>query len=144
MSAIEAIDAWAQPVPGRTRRDLPEVVRLLEKSGTAQFLDLKLSPAEIVAVMDAAGVRKLLLSAWCRPGRWLITNDEVAAPTSRPSRIALRVWLRWTWRIRWRQCANCGGLCVISGSMLCAWCRGFGSCRPMTSSTTRRTSNASN
>lgn len=79
MSAVEAIDAWAQPVLGRTRRDLPEVVRLLEKSGTAQVLDSKLSPAEIVAVMDAAGVQKLLLSAWCRPGRWLITNDEVAA-----------------------------------------------------------------
>jgi len=79
MSTREIIDAWAQPVLGRTRQDLPEVVRLLEKSGTAQFLDRKLSPVEIVAAMDAAGVRRLLLSAWCRPGRWLITNDEVAA-----------------------------------------------------------------
>src|SRR5271165_5563153 len=79
MSTREIIDAWAQPVLGRTRQDLPEVVRLLEKSGTAQFLDRKLSPVEIVAAMDAAGVRRLLLSAWCRPGRWLIANDEVAA-----------------------------------------------------------------
>jgi predicted TIM-barrel fold metal-dependent hydrolase len=36
-------------------------------------------PAEIVALMDAAGVQRLMLSAWRRPGRWLITNDEVAA-----------------------------------------------------------------
>lgn len=79
MSVRETIDAWAQPVLGRTRQDLPEAVRLLEKSGTAQFLDRKLSPAEIVAAMDAAGVQTLMLSAWRRPGRWLITNDEVAA-----------------------------------------------------------------
>jgi uncharacterized protein len=77
--AIKAIDAWGQPVTGRTRQDLPEVVRLLEKSGTARYLDLQLTPAEIVAVMDAAGIQRLMLSAWCRPGRWLITNDEVAA-----------------------------------------------------------------
>ena len=77
--AIQAIDAWAQPVTGRTRQDLPEVVRLLEKSGTARYLDLKLTPAEIVAAMDVAGIQQLMLSAWCRPGRWLITNDEVAA-----------------------------------------------------------------
>ena len=29
--------------------------------------------------MDAAGIQQLMLSAWCRPGRWLISNDEVAA-----------------------------------------------------------------
>lgn len=77
--ARQAIDAWAQPVTGRSRQDLPEAVRLLEKSGTAQFLDRALSPAEIVALMDQAGIAKLMLSAWCRPGRWLTTNDEVAA-----------------------------------------------------------------
>ena len=75
----QAIDAWAQPVTGRSRHDLPEAVRLLERSGTARYLDLQLTPAEIVAIMDAAGVQRLMLSAWCRPGRWLISNDEVAA-----------------------------------------------------------------
>ena len=78
MTGKRIIDAWAQPVLGRTRQDLPEVVRLLEKSGTAQFLDRQLSPAEIVAAMDAAGVERLMLSAWCRPGRVIISNDEVA------------------------------------------------------------------
>ncbi|MBZ5609963.1 MAG: amidohydrolase family protein [Acidobacteriia bacterium] len=79
MPTHEIIDAWAQPALGRMRQDLPEAVRLFEKSGTAQLLDRKLSPAEIVGLMDAAGVQKLMLSAWCRPGRWVMTNDEVAA-----------------------------------------------------------------
>lgn len=51
----KAIDASAQPVPGRTRRDLPEAARLFEKSGTAHLLDRQLTPVEIVARMDAAG-----------------------------------------------------------------------------------------
>jgi len=96
--AIKVIDAWAQPVTGRTRQDLPEVVRLLEKSGPASYLDLQLAPAEIVALMDAAGIQRLMLSAWCRPGRWLITNDEVAA-MSKPSRTASPASRQWTWPI---------------------------------------------
>jgi predicted TIM-barrel fold metal-dependent hydrolase len=75
----EIIDAWGQLSLGRTRQELPEVVRLFEKSGTAALLDLKLTPADIVAIMDQTGISKMLLSAWCRPGRWLTTNDEVAA-----------------------------------------------------------------
>ncbi len=78
MPDYQIIDAWAQPGLGNARQNLPEVVRLFEKSGTAHLLDQKLSPAEIVALMDAAGVTKLMLCAWCRPGRWLTTNDEVA------------------------------------------------------------------
>lgn len=74
----QIVDAWAQPALGRTRSDLPEAVRLLEKSGTAEFLDRRLSPAETVALMDEAGVGKLLLSAWNRPGKCLTSNDEVA------------------------------------------------------------------
>lgn len=69
VSTREAIDAWAQPVTGRLRQDLPEAVRLLEESGTAQYLDRELSPAGIVALMDQAGIGKLMLSAGCRPGR---------------------------------------------------------------------------
>jgi predicted TIM-barrel fold metal-dependent hydrolase len=57
---------------------MPEVARLFEKSGTARLLDLRLDPEETVVDMDRAGFEKLVLSAWCRPGRWIITNDEVA------------------------------------------------------------------
>ena len=73
-----AIDAWAQPATGRSRELMPEVVRLFEKSGTAHFLDRRLSIEETVAEMDRAGVDKLMLAAWCRPERWIFTNDEVA------------------------------------------------------------------
>jgi hypothetical protein len=44
------IDAWAQPALGRARQDLP--------------------PQETVALMDEAEVGRLMLCAWCRPGRW--------------------------------------------------------------------------
>lgn len=72
------IDAWTQPALGTTRRDLPEAVRLFEKSGTAALIDRHLTPAETVEAMDRAGVATALLCAWCRPGRWLFTNDQVA------------------------------------------------------------------
>jgi predicted TIM-barrel fold metal-dependent hydrolase len=76
--SIGAIDAWAQPANGRTRELLPEVARLFEKSGSGHLLDQRLSPEQTVAEMDKAGVEKLMLAAWCRPGRWVCTNDEVA------------------------------------------------------------------
>jgi uncharacterized protein len=78
LASPSVIDAWAQPAFGTTRRDLPEAVRLFEKSGTAALLDRHLTPAETVELMDRAGVATLMLSAWCRPGRWLFTNDQVA------------------------------------------------------------------
>lgn len=76
---IQVIDAWAQPALGRTRADLPEAVRLFEKSGTTHLLDARLSPSDTVALMDAAGISRLLLSAWRRRERWIFANDEVAA-----------------------------------------------------------------
>ena len=75
---MKAIDAWAQPAMGSMRQKLPEVVRLLEKSGTAAVLDRSLDPAQTLELMDATGIDKLMLSAWCRPEGWLWTNDEVA------------------------------------------------------------------
>lgn len=78
MSTLAAIDAWAQPANGRTRELLPEVARLFEKSGSAHLLDHSLTPEQTVAEMDKAGVEKLMLAAWCRPERWVCTNDEVA------------------------------------------------------------------
>ncbi|SDG75927.1 hypothetical protein SAMN05216603_103323 [Pseudomonas benzenivorans] len=78
MSTLAAIDAWAQPANGRTRELLPEVARLFEKSGSAHLLDHGLTPEQTVAEMDQAGVEKLMLAAWCRPERWVCSNDEVA------------------------------------------------------------------
>jgi uncharacterized protein len=74
------VDAWAQPTPaGRPGRlELPEVRRLFEKSGSADLLDRFLGPDALVALMDDAGVDVALLSAWHRPGGWVISNDDVA------------------------------------------------------------------
>ncbi len=75
---MKAIDVGAQPPFGRARTLLPEVIRLAEKSGTAELLDKARSPAETVALRDEAGVERVLLAAWCRPEGWLWNNDEVA------------------------------------------------------------------
>lgn len=70
------IDAWAQPLA--SIQHLPEVVRLLQQSGTAHLLETGVTPEQMVAQMDDAGIERVLLSAWHRPGRWIITNDAVA------------------------------------------------------------------
>lgn len=75
---VPAIDAWAQPAFADARTRIPEIIRLFEKSGSAALLDQGLEPAQIVEQMDAAGVDKLMLCAWCRPEGWIITNDEVS------------------------------------------------------------------
>lgn len=76
-----AIDAWAQPATGGARALLPEVARLFEKSGSAHLLDHPLSIEQTVDLMDKAGVEKLMLAAWCRPERWVFTNDDIAQYT---------------------------------------------------------------
>ncbi|GII76975.1 hypothetical protein Sru01_19570 [Sphaerisporangium rufum] len=79
------IDVWAQPTlagrPGRL--PMPEITRLFEKSGSAGLIDAAIGPDELVKMMDEAGVDVLLLSAWHRPGGWVISNDDVAEFTSR-------------------------------------------------------------
>jgi predicted TIM-barrel fold metal-dependent hydrolase len=76
VSSGQIIDAWAQPV----LKDgfLPEVVRLFEQSGSAHLLGQDLSPAQLVELMDNAGVDRVMLSAWHRPGKWVIRNNTIA------------------------------------------------------------------
>jgi hypothetical protein len=73
------IDAWAQPATRAAWEKMPEVVRLFQQSGSAKLLEAGLATAQIVAAMDAAGIQKLMLSAWHRPGQWIYHNDDVAA-----------------------------------------------------------------
>jgi predicted TIM-barrel fold metal-dependent hydrolase len=77
------IDVWAQPAlaqrPGRL--PIPEITRLFEKSGSADMMHADIGPEQLVALLDDAGVDRLLLSAWHRPGGWVISNDDVAAFT---------------------------------------------------------------
>lgn len=72
------IDAWAQPATPDAAAKLPEVVRLLKQSGTASVLETGLTAAQIVESMDRAGIQKLMLSAWHRPGQWVYHNELVA------------------------------------------------------------------
>lgn len=77
MSLPGIIDAWAQ-LPTRPDQLVPEVRRLLERSGTDAVLDRGVEVDDVLIAMDAAGIERLLLSAWHRPGRWVLSNDEVA------------------------------------------------------------------
>jgi hypothetical protein len=72
----QIIDAWAQPAIKASL--LPEVVRVFEQSGSAHLLDQELSPAHLIEMMDQAGVERVMLCAWYRPGTWIITNDTIA------------------------------------------------------------------
>ncbi len=86
---FEVIDAWAQPTFANAFEKMPEIARLFRQSGSAQILETGLTPEQIVAQMDRAGIKMLLLSAWHRPGQWVIHNDEVAALVRRfPDRFA--------------------------------------------------------
>jgi uncharacterized protein len=72
------IDAWAQPATKEAWAKLPEVTRLFQQSGTSQMLAEGLTTEAIVTSMDSAGIHKLMLSAWHRPGQWIHHNDFVA------------------------------------------------------------------
>lgn len=76
VSGKPIIDAWAQP--SFKAEDLPEVVRAFERSGSAHLLKQELSPGDLVALMDQAGVDRVLLCAWHRPGQWIITHETIA------------------------------------------------------------------
>lgn len=72
------VDAWAQPAFKHLFHRVPEISRLFAQSGATALLDTGVTPEQLIAQMDATGVETVLLSAWHRPGGWVITNDEVA------------------------------------------------------------------
>jgi predicted TIM-barrel fold metal-dependent hydrolase len=73
------IDAWAQPASQHLLDRVPEVQRLFIQSRGSAPLQASATARQTVEMMDRAGVEMVLLSAWHRPGRWVISNDEVAA-----------------------------------------------------------------
>lgn len=75
---VLAIDAWAQPCHSEALEHIPEITRLFKQSGSAGYLEKGVSPDELVALMDRGGVEKLMLCAWCRPGKWIYTNEDIA------------------------------------------------------------------
>lgn len=89
MNTPQIIDAWAQPATRDAWHNIPEVLRLFKQSGSAAILETGLTTDEIVQLMDAAGIARLMLSAWHRPGMWIHHNDTVAEMVSRyPDRFA--------------------------------------------------------
>jgi predicted TIM-barrel fold metal-dependent hydrolase len=75
------VDAWAQPPSRGFAR--PEMARLLGRVLSHRHLDrpdalTNGDPSSLVADLDAAGIEKALLTAWCAPFGWVVTNDEVA------------------------------------------------------------------
>ncbi|MBX7221709.1 MAG: amidohydrolase family protein [Blastocatellia bacterium] len=72
------IDAWAQPATRAAWEKMPEILRLFQQSGTAKLLEADVTPQQIIESMDRAGIGKLLVSAWHRPGMWVHHNDFVA------------------------------------------------------------------
>lgn len=72
------VDAWAQPAMAKAYEKIPEITRLFKQSGSSQIIEKGLSTEQIIDAMDEAGVETLMLSAWHRPGQWIITNDEIA------------------------------------------------------------------
>lgn len=75
---ISIVDAWAQPASQQILRHVPEVRRLLQRSGSYQSVEDGLSLQEMVSLMDEAGIQKVMLSAWHRPGKCVISNDDIA------------------------------------------------------------------
>jgi hypothetical protein len=76
---IPIIDVWANPPLEEMFRHVPEIERLFKQSGASRMLGSSLSPSETVAMMDAAGIQRVLMTSWTRPGIEIVSNDRVHA-----------------------------------------------------------------
>src|ERR1700744_4344193 len=78
MTARKAIDAWCQMAVPNFLRQIPEVKRLLVQSKTPlAVMEKGLTAEQTIHLMDKAGVDKLCLSAWYRPGQTVISNEMI-------------------------------------------------------------------
>ncbi len=73
---MDIIDVWMQhPTPRFMEQPFLETLR----RWTGEMAPADIPLEYTVAAMDAGGVRRGLIAAWCGPKGWLISNDEVAA-----------------------------------------------------------------
>ncbi|KAF0249343.1 MAG: putative Amidohydrolase 2, partial [bacterium] len=72
------IDAWAQPATKEAVQKMPEIARLFKQSGSSKLLENGLTTEQVIEAMDRAGIQRLMLSAWHRPGQWVHHNNDVA------------------------------------------------------------------
>jgi uncharacterized protein len=75
---IPIIDAWANPAIKELFHSVPEIARLFRQSGASHLLETGVSAEEMVAMMDAAGIERLCMTTWARPGVSLMSNDRIA------------------------------------------------------------------
>ena len=57
---------------------MPEIARLFRQSGASHILETGVSAAEMVGMMDAAGIERLCMTTWARPGVSMMSNDRIA------------------------------------------------------------------
>ncbi len=77
--AFSIIDAWANPPFADMDDHLPEIKALFRRSGAEKQREVDPSAADLVAAMDAAGIERLCLTSWTRPGCEIASNDRIAA-----------------------------------------------------------------
>ncbi len=75
---LSIIDAWANPPLAEMFAHLPEIKRLFTQSGALRLFEKGLTPTGVVQAMDAAGIERLCLTSWMRPGVALADNDRIA------------------------------------------------------------------
>jgi predicted TIM-barrel fold metal-dependent hydrolase len=75
---IPIIDAWANPAVKDLFEHVPEIARLFQQSGAAHLLASGVDNDEMIAMMDAAGIERLMMTTWSRPGIHLISNERIA------------------------------------------------------------------
>ena len=74
---IPIIDGWANPAVKELFEHVPEIDRLFRQSGAAHLLATGVSTSEMIGMMDAAGIERLMMTTWSRPGIHLISNDRI-------------------------------------------------------------------
>lgn len=76
MAQTPIIDAWIQH-PSKSFIEAPMFASLRRWMGADNISEIPSSMT--TSAMQAAGVTRALVTAWCGPKGWLISNDEVAA-----------------------------------------------------------------
>src|SRR5580698_6359386 len=75
---IPIIDAWANPAIKEMFQSVPEIARLFRQSGATHLLEKGVSADEMVGMMDTAGIERLCMTTWARPGISITSNDRIA------------------------------------------------------------------
>ncbi len=76
-SVTQIVDAWANPAIKELFEHVPEIARLFRQSGAAHLLETGVSPSEMIGMMDTAGIERICLTTWARPGVHITSNDRI-------------------------------------------------------------------